>query len=166
MLGERPPRARLRGCRGFAGRASGQPLPRLQPVRRRAQPAWRRRSRRESSTGAVVGDVRYTDPYEGPPGCVHGGFIAAGFDEMLGFAQSLSGQPGMTGRLLVSYRSPTPLHQPVRYEGRVDRVEGRKIFTVATLHHGDTLCAEAEGLFISMKPEVFQRLMRDRSDQG
>ena len=108
----------------------------------------------------------YTDPYEGPPGCVHGGFIAAGFDEMLGFAQSLSGQPGMTGRLLVSYRSPTPLHQPVRYEGRVDRVEGRKIFTVATLHHGDTLCAEAEGLFISMKPEVFQRLMRDRSDQG
>ena len=116
--------------------------------------------------GAVVGDVIYTDPYEGPPGCVHGGFIAAGFDEMLGFAQSLSGQPGMTARLLVSYRSPTPLHQPVRYEGRVERIEGRKIFTVATLHHGDTLCAEAEGLFISMKPEVFQRLMRDRSDQG
>jgi acyl-coenzyme A thioesterase PaaI-like protein len=116
--------------------------------------------------GAVVGDVVYTDPYEGPPGCVHGGFIAAGFDEMLGFAQSLSGQPGMTGRLLVSYRSPTPLHHPVRYEGRVERIEGRKIFTVATLHHGDTLCAEAEGLFISMKPEVFQRLMRDRSDQG
>jgi acyl-coenzyme A thioesterase PaaI-like protein len=112
--------------------------------------------------GIVIGQVVYGDAYEGPPGCVHGGFIAAGFDEMLGFAQSLSGEPGMTGRLQVSYRSPTPLHRPVRYEGRVDRIEGRKIFTVGTLHHDDTLCAEAEGLFISMKPEVFQRLMRDR----
>lgn len=113
--------------------------------------------------GVVVGEVQYGDAYEGPPGCVHGGFIAAGFDEMLGFAQSLSGQPGMTGRLVVSYRSPTPLHRPLRYEGRVIRVEGRKIFTEATLHHGDTLCAEAEGLFISMKPQVFQRLMQDRA---
>ena len=29
--------------------------------------------------------------YEGPPGCVHGGFIAAAFDEVLGAVQSLSG---------------------------------------------------------------------------
>ena len=114
--------------------------------------------------GAVVGDVQFGDANEGPPGCVHGGFIAAGFDELLGFAQSLAGQPGMTGRLVVSYRSPTPLHRLVRYRASVDRVEGRKIYTIATLHHGERLCAEAEGLFISMKPEVFQRLMRDRPD--
>lgn len=112
----------------------------------------------------VVGTVTYGPAYEGPPGCVHGGFIAAGFDEVLGFAQSMSGQPGMTGRLAVSYRSTTPLGKPLRYEGRVDRIEGRKIFTTATLHHGDTLCAEAEGLFISMKPEVFQRLMQARQN--
>jgi acyl-coenzyme A thioesterase PaaI-like protein len=111
----------------------------------------------------VVGDVQYGAAYEGPPGCVHGGFIAAGFDEVLGFTQSFSGQPGMTARLSVSYRSPTPLGQPLRYEGHLDRVEGRKIFVAATLHAGDRLCAEAEGLFISMKPEVFDRLVRDRA---
>lgn len=115
--------------------------------------------------GAIVGEVVYGDAYEGPPGCVHGGFIAGGFDEILGCTQSLSGQPGMTGRLQISYRSPTPLGRLVRYEGRVDRIEGRKIYTTATLHHGDVLCAEAEGLFISMKPDVFQRLMRDRADR-
>ena len=113
--------------------------------------------------GTVIGTVTFGDAYEGPPGCVHGGFVAAGFDEVLGFAQSLSGQPGMTGRLTVSYRSPTPLHRPVRFEGRIDHVDGRKIHTVATLHHGETLCAEAQGLFISMKPEVFQHLMRHRA---
>jgi len=111
----------------------------------------------------VVGTAVFGDAYEGPPGCVHGGFIAASFDEVLGFAQSMSGQPGMTGRLEISYRAPTPLHREIRFEGRIDRIEGRKIFTSATLRHEDTLCAEAFGLFISMKPEVFQRLMRTRA---
>jgi acyl-coenzyme A thioesterase PaaI-like protein len=115
--------------------------------------------------GGVVGDVVFGSAYEGPPGCVHGGFIAASFDEVLGFAQSMGGQPGMTARLQISYRSPTPLHRPLRFVGRIDRVEGRKIHTSATLHHGDTLCAEAEGLFVSMKPEVFVRLMQDRAQR-
>ena len=109
--------------------------------------------------GNVIGTCTYGAAYEGPPGCVHGGFIAAGFDEVLGFAQAYSGTPGMTGSLNISYRSPTPLSRAVRYVGRLDRVEGRKIYCSATLHDGDTLCAEAEGLFISMKPEVFQRLL-------
>lgn len=113
----------------------------------------------------VVGLVTYGDAYEGPPGCVHGGFIAAGFDEVLGFAQSMSNQPGMTGRLEISYRSPTPLHREVRYRVGIDHVDGRKIHARATLHHGETLCAEATAVFISMKPEVFQRLMRDRSER-
>ncbi len=113
----------------------------------------------------VEGVVTYAGAYEGPPGCVHGGFIAAGFDEVLGFAQAMSGRPGLTARLSVSYRSPTPLHQPVRYVGRVDRVEGRKIFATATLTvvTDGRLCAEAEGLFVSMNPEVFERLVRTRA---
>jgi acyl-coenzyme A thioesterase PaaI-like protein len=111
----------------------------------------------------VVGTATYGGAYEGPPGCVHGGFIAAGFDECLGFAQSLSGQPGMTAQLSIAYRAPTPLHREVRFEGRVARVDGRKIHTTATLRAGDLLCAEATGLFVSMKPEVFQRLMQARS---
>jgi len=61
--------------------------------------------------------------------------------------------------------SPTPLPRPLRLVGRTDRVDGRKIHTSATLHHGDTLCAEAEGLFVSMKPEVFVRLMQDRAQR-
>ena len=33
-------------------------------------------------------------PYEGPPTCVHGGVIAATFDEILGAANMVAGQPG------------------------------------------------------------------------
>jgi hypothetical protein len=36
----------------------------------------------------VVGTARFGNAYEGPPGCVHGGYIAAAFDELLGLVQS------------------------------------------------------------------------------
>jgi acyl-coenzyme A thioesterase PaaI-like protein len=103
--------------------------------------------------------------YEGPPGSVHGGFIAAAFDEVLGFVQSLSGNPGMTGTLTVKYRSPTPLHTPLLFEARLDRVEGRKIFTSARLEANGTLCAEAEGIFISFKQDQMDQLTQIRADR-
>ncbi len=114
----------------------------------------------------VTGTVVFGGAYEGPPGCVHGGFIAAAFDEVLGVTQGMSGTPGMTARLTIQYRSPSPLHQELRFVGNIDHIDGRKIFTRGELRVAadDRLCAEAEGLFISMNAEVFQRLMRDRGD--
>lgn len=112
--------------------------------------------------GAVLGDVVFTEPYEGPPGHCHGGFIAGAFDEVLGMAQSLTGRPGMTGKLAITYRSPMPLHTNIHFKGWVDRVDGRKIFTKGTAHNGDTLCAEAEGLFLSMPAELMDRLRKGR----
>ena len=44
--------------------------------------------------GHLEGQVRFGSAYEGPPGCVHGGYIAGAFDELLGATQSLSGSPG------------------------------------------------------------------------
>src|SRR5687767_7871075 len=113
----------------------------------------------------VVGQVRFGAAYEGAPGCVHGGFVAAAFDEVLGMAQSLTGTPGMTGTLTVRYRQPTPLRVDLRYEGRVDHVEGRKIFTVGRSFHGDVLTAEAEAVFVRVD---FSRIaeLYDKRRQG
>ena len=104
---------------------------------------------------AVVGTAVFGKQYEGPPGHVHGGLVAAAFDEALGMAQAMTGQPGMTGTLTVRYRRPTPLSVEVRFRARVERVEGRKIFATGTLHAGEVLCAEAEGVFIMVD---FERL--------
>jgi acyl-coenzyme A thioesterase PaaI-like protein len=111
----------------------------------------------------VLGRVRFGSAYEGAPGCVHGGYVAAIFDEALGFAQSLSAHPGMTGTLTVRYRSPTPLHTELRMECWVDRTEGRKVFARGTLHASDVLAAESEGIFISIDPSRFQALLRERA---
>lgn len=101
---------------------------------------------------AVRGVCVFGRAYEGPPGNVHGGFIAAAFDEVLGATQSLTERPGMTGRLTVRYRRPVPLQREVVFTGRLSRVEGRKILTEATLTVDGVLHAEAEGLFVSVDP--------------
>lgn len=116
------------------------------------------------SDGMVHGQANFGAAYEGPPGHVHGGFIAASFDEVLGMAQSLGGAPGMTGTLTIKYRNPTPLHTDLRYEATLDRVQGRKLFTSGRLYNGDTLCAEAEGLFISVDFAKFAAMMAQRAD--
>ncbi len=112
--------------------------------------------------GNVEGRVTFGSAYEGPPGCVHGGYVAASFDEVLGYAETFSGAPGMTGTLNVIYRSPTPLQTEVIFRAKIDRVEGRKIFVEGNLHAGDQLCAESQGIFISSKPGVFAKLIEDR----
>jgi acyl-coenzyme A thioesterase PaaI-like protein len=116
--------------------------------------------------GKVVGRGRFGIAYEGPPGCVHGGLIAAAFDEILGLTQSLSGAVGMTGTLTIRYRRPTPLHRDLRFEGTVEGVAGRKVTTSARLWADDELTAEATGLFVTISPEKFQALQQQRLGPG
>ena len=99
----------------------------------------------------TFGSATYTPAYEGPIGCVHGGFVAAAFDDLLGSAQVVSGSAGYTGTLTVRMRKPTPLGKRIDYEAGVDRAEGRKIWVWGTARCGDELLAEAEILFIAPK---------------
>ncbi len=114
----------------------------------------------------VRGSVTFGNPFEGAPGCAHGGFIAALFDEALGMACVFSSEgPGMTGTITVRYRKPTPIHVPLRIEAGFDRAEGRKVFNYGKLFSGDTLLAEAEGLFITIARERFAELREEQRDR-
>ncbi len=112
--------------------------------------------------GVLVADVWFGQAYEGPPGCVHGGYVACAFDEVLGATQSLSGAPGMTGTLAVRYERPTPLQTALRFEGRLVGVERRKIFVEGACYAGETLTATAKGTFIAMQPGKFLDLIAER----
>ena len=103
----------------------------------------------EMSEGITRAWAVWSDAYEGPPGCLHGGFVAAAFDDLMGLAQMASGKAGYTGTLTVKMIKPTPLFQRIDYEAWLDRVEGRKIWCKATARRGDELLGEAEIVFIS-----------------
>ncbi len=103
----------------------------------------------------IRGEVNFDFQYEGPPTCVHGGVIAETFDEVLGAATIAAGNPGMTGTLTIRYRKPTPLRTDLRLEARLTGRSGRKIRAWAGLYDGDVLTAEAEGIFIEVRPVQF-----------
>jgi len=95
------------------------------------------------------GTAVYSRAYEGPIGHVHGGFVAAAFDDLMGAAQVASGQAGYTGTLTVRMLRPTPLERRIDYAAHVDRVEGRKIWVDATSRCDGELLAEASIVFIA-----------------
>jgi acyl-coenzyme A thioesterase PaaI-like protein len=87
-------------------------------------------------------------PYEGPPGLVHGGVSALVLDQMLGEAAAVGGGPGMTGRLTMHYRRPTPLGE-LSTEAWLDSTTGRKSIAKGQIKDAEgNVTVEAEGLFI------------------
>ena len=86
--------------------------------------------------------------YEGPPGSVHGGYVAAIFDQFLGVAQILGNGPGMTAYLHVNYHSRTPLNTRLDLKARMLEREGRKTLMEADIIADGTKTASCEALFV------------------
>jgi acyl-coenzyme A thioesterase PaaI-like protein len=70
----------------------------------------------------AVGRAIFREEHEGPPGCVHGGWLAASFDMVLHAANRFAGQQGPTRRLELRYRRPTRLREEVRFEASLQSV--------------------------------------------
>jgi acyl-coenzyme A thioesterase PaaI-like protein len=112
---------------------------------------------------AVTGTCTFGNAYEGPPGYVHGAFVAAVFDELLGVTNAALGLPAMTGLLEVRFHQPTPLGIELTLEGRHTGTSGRKSHASGEIRVGDTVLAEAKGTFVAVTPgkaiELFGKLL-------
>lgn len=98
---------------------------------------------------ATTGWAVWGHAHEGGVGDMHGGVIAGAFDDLLGCAQLVSPVAGRTGTLTIRYRYPSPIGKRIDYHAEVERFEGYKVFCRGTAHHGATLLAEAEAVFIT-----------------
>jgi acyl-coenzyme A thioesterase PaaI-like protein len=67
----------------------------------------------------VVGEVEFGRAFEGAPGCVHGGFVAAVLDEALGMACIFGGGPAMTAELTTRFLRHTPIEMPLKIEAKL-----------------------------------------------
>jgi acyl-coenzyme A thioesterase PaaI-like protein len=103
------------------------------------------------------------------PGILHGGFLAAAFDEILGMATVFSGGPGMTRELSVHDLRPTPIDVDLEFEGHFDRAEGRRIFVSSEVLAAGVRTAHASGVFTAVggeKFEAFDQARRERLGNG
>ena len=102
----------------------------------------------------VEGTVTFGRYFLGGGGAVHGGAIPLLFDEVLGrLASSGDRAPARTAYLHTDFRSITPVGEELAIRAWFVSEQGRKRILRAQLTHGDTLCAEAEGLFIELRPD-------------
>jgi acyl-CoA thioesterase FadM len=111
--------------------------------------------------GAVVGWCTLGLAFEGPPMYGHGGVSALLLDQMLGYATTASGHPGLTVELTSRYLAPVPLQTPLRLTAEVTNVDGRKVNargTIATVEEPDRILVEAAGTFVALRPEQAVRL--------
>jgi acyl-coenzyme A thioesterase PaaI-like protein len=107
----------------------------------------------ESTDAIVRGRVTFRYFHLGGNGAAHGGALPLLFDEILGRLANAGGRPtARTAYLHVNYRRITPIDVELHLDATFDRQEGRKRWLSGRLRDGDTVLADAEGLFIQLLP--------------
>jgi acyl-coenzyme A thioesterase PaaI-like protein len=108
--------------------------------------------------GTIVSEVVMRPIHEGPPGQVHGGWIAAVLDQLLGMANTVSTTGGMTAELTIRYRRATPLGVPLTVRARMDSSDGRRMYASGEIEADGVVTVEAKGLFIKPSESTISRL--------
>lgn len=115
---------------------------------------------RRERDGRLVGRAWFGPGAQGPPGHAHGGSMAAVLDEAMGAAAWMEGHLGVAVRLDTSFQRMLPLGTDALLEAWVERVEGRKVWTLGRLLDTDgEPFAEADALFVELDPVRFMPLI-------
>lgn len=107
----------------------------------------------------AFGEFDVTEDHQGAPGLVHGGILAAAFDEALGALSWLLAVPAVTGRLETTFRRPVQVGQTLYLDGEIVGVERRKVFVrglARTGGPGGEVVAEARAVYIQVPLDHFK----------
>jgi len=93
---------------------------------------------------------------EGPKGHVHGGLVATVHDSIMGTLSSAVSGRSVTANLKVNYKNPVPLMTTVLLEGKVDKIENRKVFLscIMTNIDGNVIYSTSTALFLMLNSKL------------
>jgi len=115
---------------------------------------------RRERDGRLVGRAWFGPGAQGPPGHAHGGSMAAVLDEAMGAAAWWDGHLVVAVRLATSFQRMLPLGTDALLEAWVEKIEGRKVWTLGRLLDEDgEPFAEADALFLKLDPARFMPLI-------
>lgn len=108
----------------------------------------------ETEPGIVEADFSLPDTFQGYPGIIHGGVIAAILDEAAGRSHMGTGeQPRfmVTAKLELRYRKNVPVNQPLHLVGRAGFSKARTATATSSIYNQqDELLAEADVVLVNM----------------
>jgi acyl-coenzyme A thioesterase PaaI-like protein len=108
----------------------------------------------KADDGRIRGVTEFRRYHLGRNGAVHGGALGLLFDSVLGYTASKLTRSlyQRTAFLRVNYRAITPIEKELQIDAGIERTEGRKIFVEGRLLDGDVVLADAEALFVRLRP--------------
>ena len=109
----------------------------------------------QEASNRITGTVKFSQAFEGPPGHVHGGWVAGVLDHLMGMTHVRTGHPGMTGGLSVRYLKPTPLNQVIEVSAQATELNDKRTEVKAEMRFGETTTAKAEAIFVRVDREKF-----------
>ena len=103
---------------------------------------------------ADTADGRVTFPvvYEGPPGLVHGGFLAVFFDCVIQHQNCATELSGKTRSLTVTFRRPTPILTELSFDIVREQAERDVTSTARLSLDGEVLCT-GEAATLALSPD-------------
>lgn len=110
-----------------------------------------------TSSTEVISDYTVAEQFQGYPGVVHGGVIAAMLDEITTRAyMGLNTNRFMfTARLNIRYRKNIPVGKPLHLVGKVEKSKSRTATAVGKIFSSEgELLAEAEALLVNVPNEL------------
>ena len=114
----------------------------------------------------IVADFQPREEHQGFPGVIHGGIVAAVFDEALGRTSLLGDNQEwtMTGRLEVRYRRYVPYGPLLRVRATLDTERRRALQASGVLTLADdesVVLAEGHGTFLPLSPGTVNTILKD-----
>ncbi len=113
----------------------------------------------QTGPGQVATKYTVPDHFQGYPGVVHGGIVAAMLDEVVGRA-IMGPDPAAprfkyTARLTVRYRKNVPTGKPLRVIGQIEQDRGLRTTARGKILDAEgQVLAEAEGLLVDVPEDV------------
>lgn len=96
--------------------------------------------------------------FEGAVGIAHGGIVATLLDDVMGTVMAAVGGPAVTAQLDVTFLLPVLVERPLRVEGWLADVDGRKHRLVGRVIDEGRVVAVGRGLFVGVGAEHYERL--------
>lgn len=118
----------------------------------------------EIGEGRVAAEPVLPQSYQGYPGIVHGGIVAAMLDEISGRAAMIEDHNHfrLTAKLEIRYRRPVPVGEKLRLQGWVVQDRGRLMDAHAEIRLMDgTLAAEAKAVLADLPDAPQEELLEE-----
>jgi acyl-coenzyme A thioesterase PaaI-like protein len=112
----------------------------------------------QTEPNKVIADCILSEEYQGYPGVVHGGIVAAILDEIAGRSHMGDNNPPRfmyTAKLEIRYRKTVPTGQPLHLVGKAGSGRGRMATaTGAIFNQNGDLLAEADAILLDVPADI------------